>query len=250
MGIWAVVPVKERGEAKQRLARLLPEPLRRELAQAMLEDVLEALAAVPGLAGIAVATVEPAARRLAEHYGARIIEDGARDGHTGAVMAAGRLLAAEGCAGMLTVPGDVPLVTAAEIAVIMAAHRPAPSFTIAPSHDEQGSNAILLSPPDAVPLRFGANSFFPHLKAAEAQDIQPTIVRLPGIALDIDTPEDLAAFARVPSPTRTRALLDESALVATLLSSWPGVARPSTSSGGDVRISDLVDARTKSGHDE
>ena len=103
----------------------------------------------------------------------------------------------------------------------MAAHRPAPSFTIAPSHDEGGSNAIVCSPPDAVPLRFGVDSFFPHLRAAEAQGIRPTVVRLPGIALDIDNPEDLAAFARLPSQTRTRALLDEEpGLLATLLQ-WP-----------------------------
>ena len=208
MGLWAVVPVKERAAAKQRLARLLPEALRRELAQAMLEDVLAALAAVPGLAGIVVVTVEPAARRLAARYGARVVEDGARDGHTGAVTAAARRLRAEGQAGMLTVPGDVPLVTAAEIAALIAAHRPVPAFTIAPSHDEQGSNAILMSPPDAVPLRFGKDSFFPHLRAAEACGIRPTVLRLPGIALDIDTPEDLAAFLARSSRTRARALLD------------------------------------------
>ena len=221
-GIWAVVPVKERGAAKQRIARLLPEALRRELADAMLEDVLDALVTAPGLAGIAVATVEPAVSRLAARYGARVIEDGARDGHTGAVVAAGRVLKAEGQAGMLTVPGDVPLVTAAELRMLLAAHRAAPSFTIAPSHDERGSNAVLMSPPDAVPLRFGDDSFFPHLRAAEAQGIRPTILRLPGIALDIDTPEDLAMFARLPSPTRTRAWLDERGLITTLLSPSPG----------------------------
>ena len=84
-----------------------------------------------------------------------------------AVAAAARLLAAEGCPGMLTVPGDIPLVTTAEITQLLAAHRPAPAFTIAPSRDERGSNAIICSPPDAVPLRFGEDSFFPHLRAAE-----------------------------------------------------------------------------------
>ncbi len=103
--------------------------------------------------------------------------------------------------------------TAAEIASLLAAHRPAPAFTIAPSHDEGGSNAVLCSPPDAVPLRFGVDSFFPHLRAAEARGIRPTVVHLPGIALDIDNPEDLAVFARISTPTRTRALLAENAMV-------------------------------------
>jgi 2-phospho-L-lactate/phosphoenolpyruvate guanylyltransferase len=207
MSIWAVVPVKELDRAKERLAPLLPPALRRALMMAMLEDVLSALAATEGLVGLAIVTVEPEARRLAEKYGARIIEIGARDGHTGAVAAAAQILAAEGTHGMLTVPGDIPLATTDEITQLLAAHRPAPAFTIAPSHDERGSNAVLCSPPNALPLRFGEDSFSPHLEAAESRGIRPTVLRLTGIALDIDTPEDLAAFAVRRSPTRARAFL-------------------------------------------
>ena len=65
-----------------------------------------------------------------------------------------------------------------------------------------GSNAILMSPPDAVPLRFGDDSFRPHLAAARAAGIEPTIVSLPGIALDIDNPADLAHFSQIGSRTR------------------------------------------------
>ncbi len=213
MDLWAVVPVKERDRAKERLAPALPPPLRQALAASMLEDVLAALSATSGLAGLILVSVDPAARILARHYGARVVETGAREGHSGAVAAAAQLLTAEGAAGMLTLPGDIPLVTADEIEALLAAHRPAPSFTIAPSHDEQGSNAVLLSPPDAVPLRFGPDSFFPHLRAAAALGIRPNVLHLPGIGLDIDTPEDLLAFARRPSATRTRALLAENAML-------------------------------------
>ena len=205
--MWAVVPVKELDRAKERLAPLLSTELRRALMLTMLEDVLGALAEAPGLEGLAIVTVDPAARQMAMRYGARIIEAGARDGHSGAVAAAARLLAEEGQPGMLTLPGDIPLVTPGEIIRLLAAHRLAPAFTIAPSRDERGSNAIVCSPPEAVPLRFGEDSYFPHLRAAEACGIRPTVLRLPGIALDVDTPEDLAAFALVPSPTRARALL-------------------------------------------
>ena len=208
MGVWAVVPVKELDRAKERLAPVLSPERRRALMLAMLEDVLTALAATSGLGGLVVVTVDAAARRLAARYGARIIETGARDGHSGAVAAAARLLAAEGCPGMLTVPGDIPLVTPAETGQLLAVHRPAPSFTIAPSRDERGSNAIICSPPDAVPLRFGEDSYFPHLRAAEACGIRPTVLRLRGIALDVDTPEDLTALTLVPWATRAHAVLD------------------------------------------
>jgi 2-phospho-L-lactate guanylyltransferase len=209
MAVWAVVPVKELEGAKMRLAALLPSQMRQALMLAMLQDVLAALAEARGLAGVAVVTVDATAREVAMEYGARIIETGARDGHTGAVSAAARLLAEEGCHGMLTVPGDIPLVTPREISQLLEAHAPQPAFTIAPSRDERGSNAIICSPPDVVPLRFGEDSFVPHLRAAEACGIRPTVLRLPGIALDLDTPEDLAAFARLPSPTRARAVLGD-----------------------------------------
>jgi 2-phospho-L-lactate/phosphoenolpyruvate guanylyltransferase len=209
MDLWAVVPVKERISAKERLAPMLRPETRQALALAMLEDVLTALTATPGIAGFIVVTVDAEASRLAASYGGRVIEAGARDGHTGAVTAAARLLAAEGHKGMLTLPGDIPLATSREIASLLAAHPPAPSFTIVPSHDERGSNAIACSPPDAVPLRFGEDSFYPHLKAAEACGIRPNVVHLPGIALDIDNPEDVVSFMRTESPTRAWAVLSE-----------------------------------------
>ena len=205
--IWAVVPVKETGSAKQRLAAALPQSLRTELALAMLEDVLAALAQTRGLAGIIVVTIDEAAQQLARRYRATISTDACRDGHTAAVMGAARSLAARGEA-MLTIPGDVPLVTAAEIERVIAAHRSGGRFVIVPARDELGSNAILASPAGAVKLRFGDNSFFPHLDAARACGIEPTILPLPGIGLDIDTPEDLAAFLAHSSHTKARALLD------------------------------------------
>jgi len=210
-GAWAIVPVKETQGAKQRLAEVLSAPLRRELALAMLEDVLDALAAAKTVAGIILVTVDPQAQYLAHRYGAATIADGAHDGHTGAVVAGARHLIAQGRSTMLTVPGDIPLVTPGEIDRLIAAHGPAPAFTIAPAHDELGSNAILMSPPAAVPLRFGEDSFFPHLAAARACGIEPCVVHLPGIAFDIDNPQDLAHFARLGSRTRAGALLAEHA---------------------------------------
>jgi 2-phospho-L-lactate guanylyltransferase len=70
-----------------------------------------------------------------------------------------------------------------------------------------GSNAILMSPPQAVPLRFGEDSFFPHLAAARACGIEPCVLHLPGVAFDIDNPQDLHHFAQLGSNTRAGALI-------------------------------------------
>jgi 2-phospho-L-lactate guanylyltransferase len=201
--IWAAVPVKEFAGAKQRLASLLTPDQRQALAAAMLEDVLAALVDSP-LAGIIVNTVDPIASELARRYGARVVTGGARDGHTGAVMAMARILGGEGREGMLTVPGDIPRVTSAEIAAIIEARRPAPSVTIVPAHDERGSNAVLCWPPTVMQLRFGDDSFLPHLASARTLGIEPTIVKLPGIGLDIDQPQDLRALMQATPPMATR----------------------------------------------
>ena len=205
--IWAVVPVKETVLAKPRLAKVLSSSMRQALAAAMFEDVMQALSASHCLEGIAVITLDPNAAQIAKRWGAEVWTDGANQGHTGAVTAAARRLANSGLT-MLTVPGDVPLVSPGDIAGVVAAHDNSPGFTIAPAWDDLGSNAIVCSPSDAVPLRFGPDSFFPHLAAARAQGLEPRIVRREAIALDIDEPRDLAIFMRHRSDTRTWTLLD------------------------------------------
>jgi 2-phospho-L-lactate guanylyltransferase len=126
-------------------------------------------------------------------------------------MAAARYLCRDSRRGFLTVPGDIPLITAGEVNRLLDAHDAAGrAFTIAPSHDELGSNAVACSPFDAVPLRFGDDSYRPHLSTARQAGIEPTIVALPGIAQDIDTPADLDRFmtlAEAP-PTRTYSYLE------------------------------------------
>jgi 2-phospho-L-lactate guanylyltransferase len=207
-GIWAVIPVKEIGSAKQRLSPGVPPHLREGLVLAMIEDVLSSVAQTPELAGVAVVTLDAAAGALAQRYGARVLTGDARSGHTAAVAAAARQLDAEGICGMLQIPGDVPLVTSQEISQVLSLHKSAPSFTIVPSHDDFGSNTIVVSPPTAVPLTFGDDSFFPHLETAKRYGIDPQVVRLPGIGRDIDNIDDLRVFAGVDSSTRTRAFLD------------------------------------------
>lgn len=206
-GIWAIIPVKELAGAKQRLSSNVPKHLRDELVLSMLEDVLAAVSKTRELAGFALVTVDPKATALGERYGARIITIGARCGHTGAAAAAAQLLASEGHGGILQLPGDIPAVTSDELTHVISTHRAAPAFTIVPSHDELGSNTVVVSPPNAVPLTFGDNSYFPHLQAARDCGIEPQVMRLPGIGRDIDNWEDLVAFAAMGSPTRTQALL-------------------------------------------
>ncbi|MCP5151465.1 MAG: 2-phospho-L-lactate guanylyltransferase [Ectothiorhodospiraceae bacterium] len=212
----AVLPIKDMVDAKQRLSAALSPEERRGLFAAMAEDVLAALAGAPVLAGVLVVTRDPAAAALAARHGAEVWREPANRGQTPAVMDAIRLLASRGVAATISIPADVPLITADEVAAVVAAHRPAPSVTIAPAHDRLGSNAMLCSPPTILELRFGDASFEPHVAQARALGIEPTLVPLPGLGLDVDHPRDLAAFAARPSPTRAYAYLREQGILARL----------------------------------
>jgi 2-phospho-L-lactate/phosphoenolpyruvate guanylyltransferase len=208
LDIWAVIPVKDAALAKQRLSDALSPRLRKELALAMFQDVLDAVTPVPELHGIAVVTADPIVAEIARRAAAEVWSEGAHDGHTGAVTAAARRLAASSAA-MLTLPGDIPLVSTDDIRRVLAAHLAAPAFTIVPAWDERGSNTIICSPADAVPLRFGPDSYFPHLAAARAVGLTPTVVHNGAIALDIDEPSDLQRFMSKRSATRSWELLEQ-----------------------------------------
>jgi 2-phospho-L-lactate/phosphoenolpyruvate guanylyltransferase len=82
-------------------------------------------------------------------------------------------------------------------------------IVIAPSWDSRGTNAILLRPPDALQLRFGSWSFFPHVKQAKRKGLSYKVVRLPRVALDVDTPGDLSRLMPQAMGTRSYAVLEE-----------------------------------------
>jgi 2-phospho-L-lactate/phosphoenolpyruvate guanylyltransferase len=209
--ICAVVPVKETGRGKQRLAGILSPCQRQLLVQAMFEDVLTALTRTTGLTAILVSTVDREIAAIAARYGAEVSEEAASDGHSEAVAAVAERLEAS-ASDMLALPADIPLVQPEDIGRLLtvnheAAQHKARLFTIAPARDERGSNAVFCSPARAVPLQFGEDSFLPHLAAARKRGIEPLVVKLPRVALDIDTPEDLALLLRHRASTRTHALL-------------------------------------------
>ena len=220
--MWAVLPFKDLAAAKERLAAVLDLEERRHLFRAMAEDVLAVLVGVGVLDGVMVVSRDPAAAALARRYGARLLGEAANRGHSAAVAAAAAVLAGEGADGMIQVPGDVPLVSEAEIRQVLDAHGPAPAMTIVPARDRRGSNCVVCSPPEAVPLRFGDDSFFPHLAAARARGLEPKVVVLPGLGLDIDTPDDLAQLVHRPPSSRAQDYLSASGIAARLAISGAG----------------------------
>jgi len=199
-----LVPVKNLKQAKQRLAEVLDQPARTELAQAMLHDVLEVLASWQGRQEVAVVSCDSFALSLASTYGFEIIADHKNSGETDAIEIATRVCEMRGL-DTLVIPADIPLIQAWEMQAILDA-APEVGSVLVPAGDGRGTNAVLRRPAALFPLRFGNDSFKPHLAAAQASGHACVVLSLPGIAVDVDSPADLRQLAELPGETRAQHL--------------------------------------------
>lgn len=214
--MWIALPVKPFAFAKQRLAPVLSDGERATLARIMLQDLLGTLGRCTRVSGVLVVSQEPGLGPLAREFGFRWLEEEAR-GLSRAVAQAGEWLLAQGETGMLMLPGDVPLAMPAEIDTLIAAHGPAPAVSAVADREGFGTNALAVSPPDCIGFHFGRESFAAHRTAALAAGCTPLALSLPGIAFDIDTPEDLRDLMRCDTDAETLAYLCDIGLPARLL---------------------------------
>ncbi|MBI2358586.1 MAG: 2-phospho-L-lactate guanylyltransferase [Deltaproteobacteria bacterium] len=198
MKVSALIPVKSFTQAKQRLTPLLGEGEREVLAEAMLRDVLGRVVLARGLEAIYVVTADERVSTIAESLGARVLREKGECGETEAVQFALCELKQMGVAVVLVIPADIPLVRTSDIEDLIAPawrdHSGAPFVVLVPSHDRLGTNALLLSPPDVIGLRFGYDSFSYHLRQAAGRGIPFQVMENARIGLDIDEPSDLARF--------------------------------------------------------
>jgi 2-phospho-L-lactate guanylyltransferase len=207
-----LIPVKNLSSAKQRLASMLDQPARTALAQAMLYDVLTTLHNWTNRPAVAVVTGDPYAVQLATEYQFEIIPDPDNPGETGAIEMATRICVARGAESTLVIPADIPLIQAWELEEILK-QAPTEGSLLVPAADGRGTNAAFRRPAGLFPLRFGNDSFKPHHAAAQATGKACVILNLPGIAVDVDNPEDLQQLLSLPGETRAQRLAREYAHV-------------------------------------
>lgn len=206
--IAALVPVKRLEASKSRLRPGLDAETLRALTLAMLSDVVAALREAPEIGVVAVVTEDPRVAEAAKAGGARAIVR-ADDGLNASLDAAREILAREGATALLVVLGDVPGLSGADAREICAAAEAlgARGAVLVPARDG-GTSALLRRPPDVFPSRFGPGSAARHREEATRNSVPLRELALPGLAVDLDRPEDVPAFLAGPGAgPRTRALL-------------------------------------------
>ena len=209
--VFALLPVKAPMNAKQRLNGSLSPSQRESLARLMFEEVLSTLCAVRGLDRVIVATSDQAIGDHGTRSGAIVFEESEQLGHSHSADAASRRAMNCGAATILLLPIDVPLVTRAEIEELIEAAQvdgaklaeAKPGVIVVPSLDGTGTNALVRTPPDAIPSCFGPGSFRAHLDRARERGVPATVKRPPGLLFDIDTLEDVKELFRRAPDSRT-----------------------------------------------
>jgi 2-phospho-L-lactate guanylyltransferase len=191
----AIVPVKRFPEAKQRLAPVIDDDRRMELVAAMLEDVLDAVAASSSIERTIVVSGDPLAQEIASAAAAEVVPDPSDAGHVEAALAGMARAEAHGARCIVLLPGDCPLLAPRELDRLLTGI-PAPYAAIVPDRHGEGTNALVLSPPGAIRPAFGEGSRARHVEAAREGGIPFAVEEVPSLALDLDTPADLVALTR------------------------------------------------------
>lgn len=174
------------------------------LVQAMLSDVLVALRRAGALEATLTISSDRDAQRIAGAYGALLLSDDG-GGHNGAATKGIRYAVERGFERTLLVPGDCPALDPDEVDALL--ERPAPdrSAIVVPDRHGTGTNALLLSPPDALEPSFGSGSCERHQGLAAAVGVPCEVVEISTLALDVDTPEDLDELGALLSRIHGRA---------------------------------------------
>ena len=207
--IATLLPVKSFARSKQRLAEFLSPAERTLLAQTMFEDVFAALREAAGqregVERLLVASAEPYVAARCREEQVDFLAEQDQISHSESVCRATAWAMELGATSLLAVPIDTPAVTAIEILALLQEGRRS-QVVIVPSADGSGTNALLRTPADAIPPRFGPDSCRLHAREAEARGLTYRVLPLPGLSHDLDAPEDLDGFLSEPRPCRSWSL--------------------------------------------
>jgi len=185
MSCWALVPIKRRSAAKKRLAARLSPAQRLQLTRLMLEGVVAALRDARCIDAVAFVSCE----RDTVPADFAVLPD-AGGGLNAALDGARQSLIGKGASEIVVLPADLPLVTGAEIDALVESGRAA-GFALASDRAGRGTNALYLQARTPFRFQFGKDSRARHLDEAVAAGFEPVVVDLPGLAFDVDDPEDL-----------------------------------------------------------
>ena len=193
----AVLPVKRFASAKQRLAEDFSAGTRRAIVEAMVTDVLVALRRASEVDQVLVVTRDLAVEALAHGYDADTVGDPEERSHSDAALIGVREAVTRGARRVVLVPGDTPALDPKQLDALLqrtVTGQPQPAVVVVPDRHGDGTNALVLTPPDVIAPAFGPGSHERHVAAAQDAGAHVAVDEVPSLLLDVDTAEDLEAL--------------------------------------------------------
>ncbi len=198
-----LVPLRSPGDGKTRLSPSLSRAERAALSGAMLADVVHALRGAD-VHRIVVAASGDAAAAAASALGCDVHLDPPDVTTLDGALAAAARRHADILDDVLVVQADLPLLAPADIRALLSADAP---VVVAPTSDG-GTSALLRRPGSVIGTSYGPASARCHIDLAEAAGIRHALVERPGLATDVDTPDDLHGLRSAAVGAATRCVLD------------------------------------------
>jgi 2-phospho-L-lactate guanylyltransferase len=190
---FAIIPVKPLAHAKSRLARALKAPTRAALVRSIFSRTLDVITQVERIDGVIVVSRDLTILELARQRNAITLME-SDSGLNPAITQAAYWAARHHARSVIVVPVDLPLITASDLDRMIDRAAEERCLVIAPDRPEEGTNVLLVRPPDAIHFSYGPTSFNAHRAQASAQGLIVHEYRSPTTAFDIDVPDDLETY--------------------------------------------------------
>lgn len=191
MSLWAIVPIKPLSLGKSRLAAVMPEEKRHALNQKLYQDTLRILQKVDRISNILVVSRDSDVLAYSREIGIRTVQENGTPDLNEALRRASLFTQLYSPNGLVIVPADLPLLTESDVIQVIEHCPPAPGAVIVPDRRREGTNILLINPPDLISFSFGFDSFNTHCRLIKDAGARLTILENDNIALDLDLPEDL-----------------------------------------------------------
>ena len=192
MAVWAIIPVKPLRRGKSRLAKVISAAERADLNHYLLEHTIKVLRTIDEIENILVISRDKEALALARDLGARTVQEYGSPGLNTALTRAVEIARNYETCGVLVLPADLPKLAADDLRTMLAFRDESPIVVIAPDRKKEGTNALLVCPPDLIEFNYGEGSYQKHMEEARKAGATLEICELPSLELDLDEPEDLA----------------------------------------------------------
>lgn len=192
MAPWLLIPVKRLERAKSRLAPAMPPAARIRLAWRLVGRTFRVVRQVPEVRPLVI-SADQRVLALARRMGWPVVLDRWEDLNR-ALAEARRVAVRHGAEALGVLPIDLLGLRAEALRDLLAAGFPDRGLVLVPDRHGQGTNALLVRPPEAIAFCFGPGSLAAFQRQAAALGLPVRLFPHPDLSWDLDTPADWAAW--------------------------------------------------------